>query len=159
MIGKKVSVVYEKVINYKDIFLISASLFIVILIIFTGCSSSKALKAPPTPQVENTIITEYVQGNIERGLSLFEGGHYAEAAGSFEATATMPGIREQESRHCLMAAAVSRLIINDREGFAGNLNKIKDRYDSVDFILMMDGDTRLKMLMELKDKIQEGKER
>lgn len=140
-----------------DTVLVAFSLLFILYILLSGCSSSsKSVKTfpPPPPSAAETDARRLEQ--INRGLALFEGGHFAEAAGCFEKAADLSGGEEPIVRQCLMAAAVSRLVINDRDGFSGNILKIKGRYQRADFLLLTDGDAKLKHLVDLYEKMTKG---
>lgn len=142
-----------------DTVLVAFSLFFILYLLLNGCSSSsKSVKAvPPTPPPVAENDARRLE-QINRGLALFEGGHFAEAAGYFESAAALPGEKEPLIRQCLMAAAVSRIVANDRESFSRNILKIKSRYEKSDFLLLTDRDVKLKHLMDLYEKIQKGRE-
>ncbi|MDO8721464.1 MAG: hypothetical protein Q7J31_04460 [Syntrophales bacterium] len=131
--------------------------FSLLALLFVGCSSSsKSIKAVPPPPPTTAENDARRQEQINRGLALFEGGHFADAAGSFEKAAALTGGQAPITRKCLMAAAVSRLVINDRDGFTGNMIKIRNQYERSDFLLLTDSDVKLKHLMDLYERMTKG---
>jgi hypothetical protein len=141
-----------------DSLMLVLSILMIICVILTGCSSSSKVKkqVPVTPV--KTSDDSIAQIQIKRGLSLFDGGHYAEAANHFEHAAKATG-DESTVRSCFIAAAVCHLVANDKKGFVSTVDQLKRRYEETDFLLVTDRDARMKALIELSEKIQERSER
>ena len=134
-----------------DSLMVAISILVVICILVTGCSSSARAKkqVPLTP-----LKTDY-DSNAQVQIN---GCHYNEEATHFENAAWTMGMEETTVRNCIIAAAVCRLVANDKKGFVTSVDQLKRRYEETDFLLVTDRDARMRTLMELSEKIQERSE-
>jgi len=102
----------------------------------------------PTPEKEPNTVEEH----IRCGLFYFDRERFTEAAEEFGKAREM--ISESENniyRACLISAAVSHLMVDNREAFITAVKELKSTYSNYQLIVIEERDRRVRALFKLYD--------